>query len=41
MQKQVAKAYQLNQEIKQRDRAIEAETRAILPALLAEAFGKG
>lgn len=41
VQAQVAKAYQLSQEIKQRDQAITTETRAILPALLAEAFGSG
>jgi type I restriction enzyme S subunit len=41
VQAQVARAYRLSQEIRQRDQAIDAETRAILPALLAEAFGSG
>jgi type I restriction enzyme S subunit len=41
VQAQVAKAYRLSQEIRQRDQVIDAETRAILPALLAEAFGGG
>lgn len=41
VQAQVAKAYRLSQEIRQRDQVIDAETRAILPALLAEAFGSG
>jgi type I restriction enzyme S subunit len=41
VQAQVAKAYRLSQEIRRRDQVIDAETRAILPALLAEAFGSG
>lgn len=41
VQVQVAKAYRLSQEIRQRDQVIDAEIRAILPALLAEAFGSG
>ena len=41
VQAQVAKACRLSQEIRQRDQVIDAETRAILPALLAEAFGSG
>jgi type I restriction enzyme S subunit len=41
VQAQVARACRLSQEIRQRDQVIDAETRAILPALLAEAFGSG
>jgi hypothetical protein len=41
VQAQVAKAYRLSQEVRQRDQVIDAETRANLPALLAEAFGSG
>jgi type I restriction enzyme S subunit len=41
VQARVAKAYRLSQEIRQRDQGIDAETRAVLPALLAEAFGGG
>jgi type I restriction enzyme S subunit len=39
VQAQVAKGYRLSQEVRQRDQVIDAETQAILPALLAEAFG--
>lgn len=41
VQAQVAQAYRLTGEIRKRDQLIDAEARAILPSLLAEAFGTG
>ena len=41
VQARVAKAYRLSQEINRRDQAIEADIRALQPALLAEAFAGG